>query len=236
MSHKKRSPFRSSFYVAVLAWALPLATWLFIRYESGYFFTQPPEMKDDRDQGFRLEASDAKGGHRLCSGFSPAWLGPCGNIEGRSLSHVFLKEYNADGLKLSLVIVEKSRWEWVSVQLAKLSKTHFFRVALNDVDLSSSELNDVKFREGIWRGSRLNSAVLKDVIFENVQMEDVSFRGAQFERVRFKGGSCIRCDFRDVVFANSSIEGNFYNSIYNQTSVLPFPLDEIGIRHFHYIE
>ena len=236
MSQTQRAPFRTFLWVAVLVWLLPLAAWLFVRYESGYFSTRPDEMKDDRDQGFRPEASASEPGRGRCPGLSPGWLGTCGRIEGRSLSEVFLNEYSADGLNLSSVLIERSRWEWVSLQLAQWSRTKVVGTELNDVDLSSSELRDVEFREGAWRGTRLDAADLKDVTFTNMQMEEVSFRGARFKKVRILGSSCIRCDFRDAVFEESSLDGNFYNSYYNEGSVLPFPLDEIGIRHFRYIQ
>ncbi len=236
MSQTQRAPFRTFLWVAVLVWLLPLATWLFVRYESGYFSTRPDEMKDDRDQGFRPEMSAADPGRGRCPGLSPGWLGTCGRIEGRSLSDVFLNEYSADGLNLSSVLIEKSRWEWVSIRWARWIGTQILQTEFNDVDLSWSELRGVEFRGGVWRGARMDTSDLKEVTFANVQMEDVSFRGAHFQKVRFVGGSCIRCDFRDAVFEDSSLDGNFYNSYYNEGSVLPFSLDEVGIRHFRYIQ
>ena len=111
-----------------------------------------------------------------------------------------------------------------------------FETEFNDVDLAWSELRGVEFREGTWRGTQLEAAELNEVTFANMRMEDVSFRGTHFKKVRFVGGSCIRCDFRDAVFEESSLDGNFYNSYYNEGSILPFPLDEIGIRHFRYVQ
>lgn len=236
MSQTRRAPFRTFLWVAVLAWLLPLAAGLLVRYESGYFSTHPDEMKDDRDQGFRIAAMASEAGRAACPGFSPGWLGPCGRIEERSLSGVFLNEYKADGLSLSSVLIEGFRWEWVSLQRAAWSKTRVVGSDFNEVDLSWSELQGVEFREGVWRGTRLDAANLREVTFINMRMEDVSFRGARLQKVRFSGSSCVRCDFRDAVFEESSLEGNFYNSFYNEGSVLPFPLDEIGIRHFRYIQ
>lgn len=237
MDQTQDSPLRSFLWIAVLVWLLPLVAWLFVQYENGYFLARPAELNVDRDQGFRLEPLAAPSGEVGCRVLSPGWLGPCGLIENITFGRMVLKEYSADGLELSKVQMKSPSFEFVSLRQSKWSGVDINSSDFSGVDLSSSQLQGVKFTGGLWRVASMKAAVLKDVTFENLRIEDSNFFGAHFVNVHFRGASCLNCDFRDAVFENSSMEGGtFFGSSYNESSVLPFPLDEIGNRHFRYLQ
>lgn len=211
--------------VAALVW---LADW---RYK--FRFSTPSTAQFDR--GFRfnhqeLRCQDSKG----ASGDSEGFFGNCGVMKGQSFRRVKFVNYVAVAFTGQQIHFDRFYFEWLDGLGARWRDSEFANGEFFEVDMPFAHFKNVVFDRVNFVGARLFGATFEDCIFRDTTFIDTTFRDAKFIRTRFERSDCDLCDFASVKFVDSDIQGPMKRAYYNEETVLPFPIEEAGIRGFEY--